>query len=185
MTHYRSHGFSLVELLVVISIIGILSSIVIAALSDSRAQAKDAAIRAEAKSLQLLLEQNYNKYGSYRDLQDFTWHSEPSSPVGWNCEGRQDNVDGQGPFFQKSFGERAKEICRSINKINQRTSGPNVGMNFWLGSTKGPQSYSIMVYLPYSDTYLCIGPSGTSDDTPGIISLNASDYTNIGCPANS
>lgn len=52
----RSRGFALIELLVVISIIGILSSVVLASLRQSRARSRDAARIASIKQLQNALE---------------------------------------------------------------------------------------------------------------------------------
>lgn len=58
-------GFTLVELLVVISIIGLLSSIVLASLNSARTKARDVRRRADLKQLQLALELYFDANGSY------------------------------------------------------------------------------------------------------------------------
>ncbi len=58
-------GFTLVELLVVISIIGLLSSIVLTTVNSARAKARDARRIADFKQIQTALEFYYDKYGVY------------------------------------------------------------------------------------------------------------------------
>lgn len=58
-------GFTLVELLVVISIISLLSSVVFASLNSSRAKARDARRRADVKQVQTALELYYDANSIY------------------------------------------------------------------------------------------------------------------------
>jgi len=60
-----SSGFTLVELLVVISIIGLLSSIVLTSVNSARAKARDARRAADIRQLQTALELYYDANGSY------------------------------------------------------------------------------------------------------------------------
>ncbi len=57
--------FTLVELLIVVSIIGILASIVLVSLSSSRMKARDAQRLQDIKSIQNALEVYYSTYGHY------------------------------------------------------------------------------------------------------------------------
>ena len=61
----RTLGFTLVELLVVISIIGVLSSVVFASLSSAKAKAKNAAIISNFATLRTHAELYYDQYGEY------------------------------------------------------------------------------------------------------------------------
>lgn len=58
-------GFTLIELMIVIAIIGILTSIGIVSFSQARGKANDAKRRADLKTLQTALEQYYSDNGSY------------------------------------------------------------------------------------------------------------------------
>jgi prepilin-type N-terminal cleavage/methylation domain-containing protein len=58
-------AFTLVELLVVISIIGLLSSVVLASLNSARVKARDARRQADMKELQKAVEFYYDKYNAY------------------------------------------------------------------------------------------------------------------------
>ncbi len=66
-----STGFTLVELLVVVAIIGILSSIVLASLNGARQKGRDAKRIADVKQMQLALELYYDANSSYPSATDF------------------------------------------------------------------------------------------------------------------
>jgi type II secretion system protein G len=61
----RKAGFTLIELMVVIAIIGILASIVTVSLVSARAKGRDAKRIADIRTVQLALEQFYNDNGYY------------------------------------------------------------------------------------------------------------------------
>jgi type II secretion system protein G len=61
----QKKGFTLIEFLVVIAIIGILSSVVVASLNTARLKARDAKRIADIKQIQLALEMYNDKNGSY------------------------------------------------------------------------------------------------------------------------
>lgn len=62
---WKIQGFTLVELLVVISILGVLASIMLAAFRNSQARGRDAQRKANLKELQSSLELFYADYGEY------------------------------------------------------------------------------------------------------------------------
>lgn len=61
----KSLGFTLIELIVVISIIGVLSSLIINNLNDARARARDTKRKQELSSLKTALRLYYNDYQTY------------------------------------------------------------------------------------------------------------------------
>ena len=61
----KNSAFTLIEMLVVISVIGILSAIIYASFSDSRAIAKNKSLQTELKSVQLALEVYKAQSGHY------------------------------------------------------------------------------------------------------------------------
>lgn len=60
-------GFTLVELLVVVAIIGILAAISVVALNTARARARDSRRVADVRQIQTALELYYNDWGTYPD----------------------------------------------------------------------------------------------------------------------
>jgi prepilin-type N-terminal cleavage/methylation domain-containing protein len=69
-------GFTLIELLVVIAIIGLLSSIILAGLTNARVQARDTKRISDFRQIKIALEEYYQDHGYY-----------PASDCGWNCNG--------------------------------------------------------------------------------------------------
>ena len=64
--NYKIHsGFTLVELLVVVAIVGLLSAVAIAAFSSSRVSSRDAKRQKDIKAIQTALEAYYSVYNRY------------------------------------------------------------------------------------------------------------------------
>jgi general secretion pathway protein G len=79
---FNARGFTLVELLAVIAIIGILSTIVIAGLDSSRAASRDNKRIADLNAIALALKQYYIDNGYF-----------PPSACGWDCNGYSYSYD--------------------------------------------------------------------------------------------
>ncbi len=82
-------GFTLIELMVVIAIIGILSGVIIASLGSSRARARDGKRVSDIGQIQLALELYYEQNRKYpttistdTDLSPVYMNSVPKDPVG-------------------------------------------------------------------------------------------------------
>lgn len=75
-------GFTLVELLVSITIIGILSSIGLATFTSAQKKSRDAKRKAHLKQLTDAFEAYYNDYGQYPDDGDIVWGEDFSDSKG-------------------------------------------------------------------------------------------------------
>ncbi len=83
MKNLTKKGFTLVELLVVISIIGLLSTIAIVSLGSARAKSRDTKRIADMKQLSTALEQFYSDQGGYPAVTAAlaTWVSTATAPT--------------------------------------------------------------------------------------------------------
>ena len=93
----RNLGFTIIELLVAISIIGILSAIIFSGFGETRAQARDGVRQTDLRELALALEQYRADWGRYpfmcADLSN-GWSTEESCPNGeYIVGGTVDGVD--------------------------------------------------------------------------------------------
>ncbi|HOM33012.1 MAG TPA: prepilin-type N-terminal cleavage/methylation domain-containing protein [Candidatus Paceibacterota bacterium] len=74
--HNKNKGFTLIEMLVVVAVIGLLASLILVGLSGFRTRGRDTRRIADIKEVQNGLEVYYMKNGTYPIIQD--------SATGWN-----------------------------------------------------------------------------------------------------
>lgn len=141
-------GFTFIELLIVVAIIGIIASIILASLTQARTNARQKAIIAEARQMVVLMGREYTDNGSYSPLQIAGWIGSSTT----NCAGRG---------FTGAYASELIRLCESIaSKLG------NVTFQMYIGnSISSANNYSIMVKLdPTSGTtgipFFCIGSSG-------------------------
>lgn len=99
MLKNKQNGFTLLELLVVIGIIGLLASILVVNLTGARRRARDTKRIADIRSMQTAAEDYYGKNGKYpsaiSDLvsggQIANWPLDPLAAGGTTCIGNSDN----------------------------------------------------------------------------------------------
>ena len=92
-------GFTLLELLVVIGIIGLLASILVINLTSARRRARDTKRVADIRNLQTAAEDYFGKNGRYPNtIADLitngnipVWPLDPLAPTGTTCTGNSDN----------------------------------------------------------------------------------------------
>lgn len=159
--NHRRNGFTVLELLVVVAVIGILTAIIIAVTNTSRAKARDAAIVSEMKQFEILLGLEFSESGNYAKLKS------PGKTPGANPIYSANNcvTAFPPPPSGSNYYLKARELCRSIvSKVPSRgffMSATTVNRKFQIQ----PNKYSLMVTLnrgPYNDNYYCLGSSGTS-----------------------
>ncbi len=70
MKHFNARGFTLVEIIVVVAVIGLLSLVVFASFEDSRQKARDTARIADLEQIKAALQVYGATYKEYPDLLD-------------------------------------------------------------------------------------------------------------------
>lgn len=137
-----STGFTLIELIVVIAIISVLSSIALTSLDIARNKAKDSTIRTSVNQMRTLMEQEFLINKNYTALQSSSWRSTAA-----DCNSG----------FSGTYATNATNICKKLI-ADTRLVGGFPG-SLWIGPGRSGSSntYTIMVYLPGSAKYYCAG----------------------------
>ncbi len=125
----KKSGFSLVEMVVVIGIIGLLTTLVFASFSNAKAKSRDQRRISDIANFQLTLEQFYNKNKSYPKLLSELVtggfiSSIPKSPTGQTYN-----------YFPMSYTNGDTTICTSyqiwidLEKMSDLASSTRKGFN--------------------------------------------------------
>ena len=97
-------GFTIIELLVVISIIGLLSTISVVSLNGARIKSRDARRLADMQQILTALELYYNEYGTYPATPSV--YGEGTTCGGWDTSRFDSDGDGKNfiePLFDAGF----------------------------------------------------------------------------------
>jgi prepilin-type N-terminal cleavage/methylation domain-containing protein len=152
-TRTSERGFTLIELMMVLAIIGMLASIILATLNYNRFRARDAAIMTSTLQFAKLYEFNVLDHSSYAQLMS-----------GW--DGTSANCADS--FASSQHVTKARELCSYI--VAQQ--GELGGNRFYTGvapAFTNTQFFSVMAWLPGAQRYFCVGSSGrTSFTTAGV-----------------
>lgn len=141
---YRQIGFTLIEMLVVIAVIGILSAATLTALGPARNKAKDSRIISALKQFAVLAESKYD--GDYSEV-----------PVSFNTSAPSTEFD---------------KLAKNVGDILGLTAGATAANPVVVKSSEtvpGPLSYAVYETLPSDNTkYYCVDSKGASK----IVSAN-------------
>lgn len=119
----KQKGFTLLELLVVIGIIGLLASIIVVNLTGARRRARDTKRVADIRNLQTASEDYYGKNGKYPTVigdlvtggQIPLWPLDPLAPTGTACAGNSDNCYWYGSYTPSgSIGPQSYHVGASL-----------------------------------------------------------------------
>lgn len=136
-----SKGFTLIELMVVIAIIALLSSVVLASLKGAREKAVLAKTVGEMKSLQQAVELHKNQFARYPDSSDF------DNGIGIYSDDTAGLYGGFDTLMQTALVDN-----KLISKVPHAPNYPN---NCTPPTCLGPNDYYLM-YSPFGGT-LCGG----------------------------
>jgi prepilin-type N-terminal cleavage/methylation domain-containing protein len=120
----NNKGFTLIEMLVVIAIIGLLSSVVLVALGPSRNKAKDARIISDVNQVQALMEASFTN-GSYGTPDIATLSNDVKANNG-NTAGIVVNGQGTSAFaaYAQLTSDATKYYCVDSTGANHTGASP-------------------------------------------------------------
>lgn len=132
----QQRGFTLVELLIVIAIIGILSSVVMSSLNSARAKARDANRVASIQEMQKAIESYYADYGVY-----------PGATFGSYAR-TNDSVNGGACGYNNNWCNLEIALAPYIRSIPRDTlGGPVMDARFVYKSNSPYSMYALEVVL--------------------------------------
>lgn len=178
-------GFTLIELLVVIAIIGILSSVVLASLTDARASAKQTALRQGVDSMAKVLELNalQTSGSTYSTTNVSRWITSTAVSGTSSCEGVPL------PGLTPENTAKIREICIFMRQNTERRGTQFLLIQWYRNHSTFGNYYSFVTRFSnadWSEVY-CAGSSGgryAGDRDPDGDPLTLNDFTGSGCHLN-
>lgn len=145
----NNKGFTLIELMVVIAIIGILTSIGLVSFSGARAKANDAKRRADLKTLQTALEGYYNDNNAYPSTAG-SWYSSETDERGSVARRGGDWIPGLAPKYLKQL---PKDPAGGQGLSSLTPGCPNWNKSYLYLSTDGSE-YTLLSHCSIEATPL-------------------------------
>lgn len=156
-------GFTLIEMLVVLAIIGILAGVALQSFSTARKKARDGALKSQLTQYRTILGLEFTENGSYANLQPDAWFPDTACNSG---------------IFTGNYATQARDICLGVASLSGTWGGWGGDLSFYLGNiTSNANTYSMMVPLNSKNTFYCMGASGVSDNEDGAGGL----FDSTGC----
>jgi general secretion pathway protein G len=135
----RSSGFTLLELIVVISIIGILATIVMPALKDVPRRAAEAALKTDLRTMRDALDQHYGDKGQYpKSLEGLVTagylRKIPVDPITRSAETWveiYEEIDTDAPPAETELGEEGEPGVEDVRSGSNRMSLDGTPYSEW------------------------------------------------------
>lgn len=122
-------GFTLIEILIVVGIIGLLASIVLVGLAPAQRRGRDARRLADLKQVQNALELYYNKCGYYPGT------AQLDTPCASN------------PAAISSWSDLTSALTGSSLGVNQIPNDPSAGGTYYYATNSGNTAYTLAAKL--------------------------------------
>lgn len=175
-----TRGFTLVELLLVISIVALLSSILMTSFATGRGRAKDAAVKRQLTEMRSLMAREFSDVGNYSNLKA----NGAAKTPGTTC-----SVGAGATQLKGTYATNFKNACDSLIRIpgascrfDGAASGTCLEFNRPLvASDPNHQKFSLVAFLPEEsrvqgqNMFLCMGSNGRT-------SISNSSLNGAGCP---
>jgi len=151
-------AFTLIELMMVIAIIGLLSTIVLGSLREARLKGADAAVMQQAQQLRNLMELQRSDTGSYAGIKQGGGGTGPGGFKIANSTCLPAN------FAAGTYRNKAAEVCTALVKASSPYCGTEC-LYFLSTNPTSQTAFTIMAYLPAASAaagvprYICMGSS--------------------------
>lgn len=151
----KTNGFTLVELLVVISIIGILSSFAIVSLNSARIKARDALRKGDMAQLRTALNLYYDDYYHYPICDESDWN-DTQPDMGSTPQNGSDCYNGNNPqelTFELTSGSRPY-MDKTPKDPKNLTNSPAISTTYlyrYISKNNGEQC-AVIYYLEENPT---------------------------------
>src|SRR3989344_2054310 len=168
MLKNKQKGFTLLELLVVIGIIGLLASIIVVNLTGARRRARDTKRIADLRTMQTAAEDYYGKNGAYpTTIQGMVtggqlplWPLDPLAPSGTTCTGNS-NICYYYAYYTPAgaLGPQSYHIGTSLEENGSIVLNQDRDCNSTTGSSC-PYTVAYTNGFSGADTVDCAGTAG-------------------------
>lgn len=140
-------GFTLLELLIVISIIGILATLVVVNLGGARGSARDAQRMSDLKTIQTALESYFNDYGCY---------PAPGGSTDCLTGGNWDTSAAARSNDASSWSSLEAALSRYLPQLPVDPSDPNMHYTYTnVGKSSQPVGYDLIAILETNHEASC------------------------------
>lgn len=167
--HIRKLGFTLIELLVVASIISLISSMILAALSSARGKARDAKRVRDLQQLRTALELYYTDFRTYPIVKDLSGQQAGSD---WQAACNSFEYDPAQPNANCWNGTHADSLATKLSAYLKPIPLPPSNGAYWPGCNNNGR---ISVYVYYANATASEYKLGTYMEVPPCLPVVTQD----------